>query len=85
MPKTFQDLEFSDHPLGGTNAYLTFPNGYGISVIGGNDKFYCGPGTFEVAITKDNNLCYDTEFTNNVLSYQSIDDIDKLLVNIEKL
>ena len=48
----FEDLEFTPHPVEGSNAFHEFPNGYGVSVITGSQHFYCGEGTYEVAITK---------------------------------
>tara|TARA_B100001287_G_C22483903_1_gene435705 strand:- start:219 stop:482 length:264 start_codon:yes stop_codon:yes gene_type:complete len=87
MPKQFKDLKFSMHrifPVLSTHAELELDNGYGISVINGANA-YCDNETYEVAIKKDGKITYDTEFTNNVLEYQTPSDIDELLTNLEKL
>lgn len=81
----FEDLEFTPHPIGGINAFHEFPNGYGVSVIAGSKHFYCGEGTYEVAITKDGELDYKTEFTDDVLAYQSPEEITELMTNLKKL
>lgn len=41
--KTFKDLEFKQHPLGGKaeQAIMKFPDGSSISVITGDSVFYC--------------------------------------------
>lgn len=56
-----ETIEWTQHPLasaGGSFAHAfrgkaTFPNGYGMSIIGGSDLFHCDPSvpTYEVAIT----------------------------------
>jgi len=87
MPKQFKDLKFENHPLQPTlnkRAEYTFSNGYGVSVINGPSA-YCNDETYEVAIIKDGAISYDTEFTDNVLEYQTPSDIDELLINLAKL
>lgn len=48
--KTFEDLEFKDHPTykGGKLARIDFEHGHFISVIYGHDCIQCGNTTFEV-------------------------------------
>lgn len=82
---TFKDLKFEPHPLAplfNEQAKHNFPNGYGVSVING-DHAYCNANTYEVAIMKDGSCCYTTPLTNDVLGYQTPDDIDKILKEIE--
>lgn len=81
----FEDLEFTPHPVEGSNAFHEFPNGYGVSVITGSQHFYCGPDTYEVGITKDGKLNYKTEFTEDVLAYQTPEEITELMTNLKKL
>ena len=87
MPKQFKDLEFKNHPLSpnfAKYAQYTLDNGYGVSIISGSSA-YCCNDTYEVAILKDDEITYDTEFTDNVLGHQSPADIDELLINLAKL
>jgi len=87
MSKQFKDLKFEMHqvfPMFNTHAELELDNGYGISVINGA-RAYCGVDTYEVAITKDGEITYDTEFTDDVLGHQRPEDIDELLINLAKL
>jgi hypothetical protein len=79
---TFDDLQFVPHPLGGTRARWEFDNGYGISVVHG-PLFYCDEDTFEVAILKDDRITYDTPLTNDVLGYQTSEDINNILKELE--
>lgn len=82
----FSMLEFKKHsnPYLNTQSIFIFPNNYGISVVNGYAA-QCNTTTYEVAILKDNNICYDTVFTNDVLTYQSKDDITKLMNDLSKL
>tara|TARA_B100000900_G_scaffold412154_1_gene433353 strand:- start:1272 stop:1535 length:264 start_codon:yes stop_codon:yes gene_type:complete len=87
MPKQFKDLKFENHPLQPSfnkRVKYTLDNGYGVSIINGSSA-YCNDETYEVAILKDEEISYDTEFTDNVLEYQTPEDIDKLLINLAKL
>ena len=80
----FKDLVFEKHPVALLNskAFHRFPNGYGVSVIDG-DYTYCDKGTYEVAIIKDGEICYDTPLTDDVLRYQTPEDIDEILKEVE--
>jgi len=87
MPKTFKDLKFIPHPnrpMFNKQAALELDNHYGISVVNG-DNAYCNSDTYEVAILFCGNITYDTEFTDDVLGYQTPEDIDKLLINLDKI
>lgn len=80
----FKDLVFEKHPVALLNsqAFHQFPNGYGVSVIDG-DYDFCDNGTYEVAIMKDGELCYDTPLTDDVLGYQTPGEIDEILKEVE--
>lgn len=81
---TFDDLEFEPHHSGrGYHAILELPNNYGVSVIYGHPGYYCNEGTYEVAILYKSDLCYSTPITNDVLSYQTKEDINKILKQLE--
>ena len=82
---TFKELNFKPHPLTpmfDQQALVEFPNGYGISVING-EHAYCDANTYEVAIMKDGAYYYKTPLTDDVLSYQTPEDIDKILKTVE--
>ena len=81
---TFNELKFRPHKIYcGIIAAHEFPNGYGISVVNtdfsSNDK-----DTYEVAITHNGHLTYNTPITKDVLGFQTSEDINKLLDTIEK-
>lgn len=80
--KTFEDLEFQTHPLrcAGYNimAQYEFTNGYGLSIVNGPNA-YCDDETYEVAILHNGEITYDTPLTDDVLTYQTIEDINKLI------
>jgi hypothetical protein len=86
--KTFKDIEFKKH----SNIHagfdkqgrIDFENGYGVSVVCGRSA-YCGSGTFEVGIMKDGDLTYETDITDDVLGYQSPEDITKIMEKLQSL
>lgn len=80
----FKDLVFEKHPVSILNsrAFYQFPNGYGVSVIDG-DYAYCDNGTYEVAIMKDGEICFDTPLTDEVLRYQTPEEIEEILKEVE--
>lgn len=81
---TFTELKFHPHNiLCGIIAKYKFPNGYGISVVD-SDSTYNDNGTYEVAITHNGYLTYNTPITDDVLGFQTPEDINKLLDIIEK-
>ena len=92
----FEEIKFEPHQVGeGKQGKLFLPNGYGISVvrfkIPGSTGYgsYCDGNTWEVAIlkgTRDNyDLCYDTQFTSDVLGYQTEDDINEILKKLRRI
>ena len=65
-----------------------FPNGYGASVIchicdGVIINYGCKDAPFELAVIKDNKLCYDTSITNDVIGYLTSEEVEKYLEIIE--
>lgn len=85
---TFKDLTFEPtDPRGpsheGVRAGIHFENGYGISVIR-TEYAYCDYQTYEVAILdKDGHVCYDTPITNDVLGYQTEEDITRIMEEMQ--
>ena len=87
----FSELNF--HPHGnfpdGVAARHFFQNGYGVSVVRFPGSYGYEEGLYEVAILKglEENweICYDTPITDDVIGYQSVEDIDNLLSQVESL
>ena len=88
--KTFNDLEFIDHPMGaeygGIISRISFDNGYGASIVKGPMSYGGDRGLYELAVLDSNGeLTYDTPVTSDVEGYLSEEDITKLLEQIQKL
>ena len=88
--KTFNDLEFIDHPMGaeygGIISRISFDNGYGASVVKGPMSYGGDRGLYELAVLDSNgDLTYDTPVTNDVEGYLSEEDVTKLLEQIQNL
>ncbi len=93
---TFDDIEFKPHAIGdGVHGLLFFPGGYGLSVVRFSNPFGGGSYTsndiedYEVAIikgTKDQwDICYDTKITNDVLGFQTKENINDIINHIMRL
>lgn len=81
------DLNFSLRPNGhgGTQAKVTFNNGYGASVITGWGTYTTPDKPYEVAIMQDDVLCYDTPITDDVIGHCTASRVTELLNEIESL
>lgn len=82
------DLTFKTHPagLGGTQAHVYFPNGYGASVITGSYFYTSQHCPYEVAVLNaDGSLCYSTPITDDVIGYCTAEEVEELLAKIEAL
>jgi hypothetical protein len=88
---TFDDIKFKPHRFGdGLHGLIFFPNGYGLSVVNyksiGIGSYTLGDDDWEVAIIKGNKdnweITYDTLITNDVLGYQTKEDINKLILSV---
>ena len=62
-----------------------FSNKYGASVIKCDYSFGGNEGLFELSVLYDNDLCYSTPITDDVLGYLTEDDVSELLDRIEQL
>jgi len=70
----------------GVRLVFMFPNGYGASVIRHSHSYGGKHGLWELAvIDKDENLCYDTEITDDVIGYLTEDTVVDHLEQIFKL
>ena len=86
----FSDLNFQPHSIGnGVQAKHFFDNGYGISVVKFKGSYGYEEGLYESAVlkgTEENwNICYDTPITSDVLGYQTVEEVEVLLYEIENL
>lgn len=85
---TLEDLEFKLHPagLGGTQATVNFPNGYGASVVTGR-YCYSRPGyPYEIAVIKTGiGIDYTTPITDDVCGYLSEEEANDILRQIQEL
>ena len=85
---TIKDLNFK--PLwNGVQAIMFFPNGYGVSVIKHQYSYGGDRGLWEIAVlkgTEDNwNICYDTDITDDVLGYQTDQDVTDVMCRVQEL
>lgn len=84
--KTFKDLVFKTNEIGmNKQAIIEFDNGYGASVVIGIHSYGGTRGLYELAVLKNNDLCYDTELTDDVLGFLTEDEVTDHLVSIQEL
>jgi hypothetical protein len=74
--KTFDDLEFFPHQVvkGGKHAFMKFPNGEWVSVVGGPGLYGNGETTFEV-LTSQNE--------EEPFGYQSKEQVSKIMADFQ--
>jgi hypothetical protein len=86
--KTFKDIVFKTNPMGadfGIVSRTKFDNGYEVSVVKSEYSYGGKDGLYELAIFKDDEICYDTPITNDVLGYLSDKDVTEVLIKIQQL
>ena len=84
--KTFKDLEFKPHPIGnGVQAVINFDNNYGVSVVKFNGSYGYQQDLWEVAILYKGILTYNTGITDDVLSYQTDEDVTEVMKKVQML
>jgi hypothetical protein len=86
--KTFKDIVFKTNPMGadfGIVSRTKFDNGYEVSVVKSEHSYGGKDGLYELAIFKDDEICYDTPITNDVLGYLSDKDVTEVLIKIQQL
>ena len=81
----FQDLEFQPDDLGGVYAQVSYPNGYGASVVRNPMSYGHERGLYELAVLRGDSICHDTPVTSDVEGWLSPADVDRLLEQIEQL
>ena len=84
--KTFNDLDFNPMEMGiGFIARINFNNGYGASVVKSIYSYGGDQDLYELAVIKDNAICYDTPITDDVIGYLTENDVTKYLGQIQEL
>ena len=87
--KTFDDLEFELHPnvfMGfNTKATMHFDNGYGVSVITGDQAYSDSEHKYELAVLKGDEICYSTDITDDVLGHLDEDGVTAAMIKVQAL
>mgnify|MGYP000618983744 CR=1 FL=1 len=89
--KTFKDLDHqkTDTFRAGTHAVMFFNNGYGVSVLCHKYSYGGDDGLYELAVLKgtdeENDICYDTDITSDVLGYLTPNDVTEAMQQIQKI
>ena len=71
--------------LDGIQKLYKFPNGYGASVIRHKGSYGYSKGLWELAVLFEDELCYDTPITDDVLGYLRWEDVENYLKEIKEL
>ncbi|MBL4809052.1 MAG: hypothetical protein JKY43_03215 [Phycisphaerales bacterium] len=84
--KTFKDLEFKPHSIGnGLQVVMNFDNNYGVSVVKFNGSYGFNSDLWEVAILYKEALTYNTDITDDVLGYQTDQDVTDIMKKVQML
>ncbi|WP_323708359.1 hypothetical protein P3U10_04360 [Mammaliicoccus sciuri] len=87
------EQKFREHPNFNTNNFINmgiqylfiFENGYGANVVCHSSSYGGHEGLYELAVLFDDYLCYDTEITDDVLGWLTVEDVLKTLERIKEL
>lgn len=63
----------------------TFDNGYGASVVCNFGTYGAKDGLFEVAVLKGDDICYDTNITNDVIGWCDFAKVAEILERVKNL
>ena len=84
--KTFEDLEFREHRMGGVQSVMMFDNGYGVSVIKTPHSYGGKRGQYELAVLDSSEaITYNTPVTEDVLGYLSEKEVTRYMIEVQKL
>ena len=86
--KTFKDIVFKTNPMGeefGITSRTKFKNGYEASVVKSEYSYGGRNGLYELAIFKDDEICYTTPITNDVMGYLTEDNVTETFIKIQEL
>jgi len=87
----FEDLDFEKikhkcwRGIDFIQARVNFRNGYGASVVKGYGTYGAEGGMYELAVTHNGELCYDSGLTDDVVGWLTPDEVTEWLGKIEKL
>ena len=84
MKKTFKNLQFKPH-FDGLAATMNFDNDYGVSVVRFKGSYGGNSGLWEVAILYKDKLNYNTDITNDVLGWQTDQDVTDVMKKVQAL
>lgn len=71
--------------VGGYLGTVDFPNGYGASVVRSSFSYGGNEGLYELAVIKNEEICYDSGVTEDVIGYLDETEVCKLLDEIQDL
>lgn len=71
--------------MGGHALRFTFPNGYIGSVVRHFGSYGGSQGLWEIAVMYGDEIVYDTPITNDVLGWQTEEDVEQVLNQIREL
>ena len=79
--------ELPSNPLnGGVQYKVSFPNGYGASIVRHDFSYGGAQGLWELAVLdSDGDITYDTSITGNVLGYLTEEEVNTTLEQIAAL
>ena len=75
-----QGFEFRRHPTAGFQATANYDNGFGVSVIP-----ECDGESYELAVTRKGNVCYDSGITDDVLRFLNVDQVHQIALRVRNL
>ncbi len=82
----YEDVDLNESYRTGRQKRYTFRNGYGASVVMDTGFLHGGKrDLWELAVLKDDELCYDTDITNDVIGRLNDPEVDQLLERIANL
>ena len=80
--KTFKDLVFNSSNRA---RIKDFGNNYGVSVITGYGTYSNESNPYELAVLFNNELCYTTEITDDVIGWLTEDEVTEIMIKIQNL
>lgn len=78
-------LQETSYPNNGVQHVYAFPNGYGASVIKTDYSYGGKNGLWEIAVLKDEEICYTSGITDDVIGHLSWDNVEDYLLEIKSL
>lgn len=78
-------LQNTEYLNNGVRHIYKFDNGYGASVIKHDYSYGGRDGLWELAVLKDDELCYTTPITEDVIGHLAWDTVENILTEIQEL